>query len=265
MNKIIVALFNQETEAAKLLDSLASLHQQGRIRVYGTAVFAKDADGKIQPKQIGGGDNATWTGALVGGLLGALAGPVGLLAGVAVGGLGGSLIDLEEAGIDVRFADEVAKVLTPGKVAVLADIQEEWTAPVDEAVAAAGGIIYRRNKADIADSQWQRDVAAYNAELDALEAELKTAAAEDKAKLEQHIADVKKKIADTQNEWSKKIDQAKQDAETKLQTLQSQYEAADAAVKAKIQNRIDAVKTDLKARGDKLAQAGELVKQALSR
>ena len=172
MNKIIVAVFNQETEAAKLLNSLSELHRDGRISVYGTTVFAKDADGKISVKQLDGGSGAaTLTGLLFGGLVGALAGPVGLLAGMALGGLGGSLVDLEDAGIDARFADEVAKVLTPGKVVVLADIQEEWTAPLDEAVAAAGGLLYRRKKADIADIQWQRDLAAYNAELDALEAD----------------------------------------------------------------------------------------------
>ncbi|MGP1517557.1 MAG: DUF1269 domain-containing protein [Ottowia sp.] len=265
MNKIIVTLFDQETQAARLLNSLAQLHRDGRITVYGTAVFTKNADGKISPKQIQGDNTATWSGALLGGLLGALAGPVGLLAGAALGGLGGSLVDLADAGIDVRFADDVAKVLTPGKVAVLADIQEEWTAPVDEAVAAAGGIIYRRNKADIADVQWQRDMNAYQAELDALETELKTATDEQKAKLQQHIADVKKKIADTQSAWQQKLDKARQDAETKLKTLQEQYQAADDALKAKIQTRIDAVKADLKERGDKLDKAGELIKQALSR
>lgn len=266
MNKIIVAVFNQETEAAKLLNSLSELHLDGRISVYGTTVFAKDADGKISVKQLDGGSSAaTLTGLLFGGLVGALAGPVGLLAGMALGGLGGSLVDLEDAGIDARFADEVAKVLTPGKVAVLADIQEEWTAPLDEAVAAAGGLLYRCNKADIADIQWQRDLAAYNAELDALEAELKTAAAEDKAKLQQHIADVKQKIADIQSAWQGKWKKAKQDAEAKLKTLQAQREAASAERKAKIDARIDAVKADLAERGSKLEKAGELVKEALKK
>jgi hypothetical protein len=266
MNKIVVAIFNNEMGAAQALRTLAELHFDGQISVFGTTVFGKNSDGSISVKQMDSDHGLVTVGsALVGGLIGAFAGPAGVLAGMALGGLGGSLVDLEDAGIDARFADEVSAALAPGKVALLADIQEEWTAPVDEAITAAGGIIFRRNKADITDEQWLRDVTAFEAELEALEAESKTAAAEDKAKLQQHIDAVKKKIADTQSAWSQKLDKAKEDVEAKVKALQAQVKTANDARKDKINARIESLKADLNQRREKLQKSAELAKEALRR
>lgn len=265
MNKIVVAIFNNEMGAAQALRTLAELHFDGQISVFGTTVFGKNSDGSISVKQMDSDHGlVTVSSALVGGLIGAFAGPAGVLAGMALGGLGGSLVDLEDAGINARFADEVSAALAPGKVALLADIQEEWTAPVDEAITAAGGIIFRRNKADI-DEQWLRDVTAFEAELEALEAESKTAAAEDKAKLQQHIDAVKKKIADTQSAWSQKLDKAKEDVEAKVKALQAQVKTANDARKDKINARIESLKADLNQRREKLQKSAELAKEALRR
>ncbi|KAB2875857.1 MAG: DUF1269 domain-containing protein [Bauldia sp.] len=57
-------------------------------------------------------------------LIGLLGRPVGLPIGAAIGGLTGLLFDLDRSGISVTFVDDVSKVLTPGKPAVIADMDE---------------------------------------------------------------------------------------------------------------------------------------------
>ena len=51
--------------------------------------------------------------------------------GASLGGLAGVLFDVSKSGVDVSFLDDVAKTLTAGKVAVLAEVDESWTTPVD--------------------------------------------------------------------------------------------------------------------------------------
>ena len=45
--------------------------------------------------------------------------------------------------ISADFVDEVSKQLTPGKFAVVAEIEEEQTAAVDLSMEGLGGVVYR--------------------------------------------------------------------------------------------------------------------------
>ena len=90
-------------------------------------------------------------GALVGALVGLLAGPGGAAAGTAAGaaaassgaaagaiggGATGSLADLTNWGLKADYLDTAATYLVPGKTAVVAEVEEGSTGPIDAAVAA---------------------------------------------------------------------------------------------------------------------------------
>lgn len=51
MNKIIVAVFDSETDAYKGVDALKNLHNKGDISLYNSAVLVKDSNGKVEVKQ----------------------------------------------------------------------------------------------------------------------------------------------------------------------------------------------------------------------
>ncbi len=59
---------------------------------------------------------------LVGTLVGVLGGLIGLIGGAAAGALIGFLVELERADVTDEFVSDVTTALTPGKVAVVADI-----------------------------------------------------------------------------------------------------------------------------------------------
>jgi hypothetical protein len=40
---------------------------------------------------------------------------------------------------------DVATALTPGKYAVVADVDEDWVTPVDTRMEAVGGVVFRRS------------------------------------------------------------------------------------------------------------------------
>jgi len=265
MNKMLVTVFNTESAAFEGLRALKDLHREGDISLYAAAVLVKDASGKVSTKQAADERPiGTARGMLTGSRIGLLGGPVGVAVGASMGGLTGLLFDLDKSGIDLQFVDDVSKALGPGKVAVLADVEEGWVAPVDTRMAKLGGIVFRRLRYEVAEDQMARESAAFQAEVKQLKEELAEAHAENKAAIQAQIDDAKKKAQLMQDQTKARIDQAKREADAKITSLQGQLKQASDRQKAKIEKRIAEVKADLEARHTKLQEAGRLAKEALA-
>ena len=189
---------------------------------------------------------------------------MGLPIGAAIGGLTGLLFDLDRSGISVAFVDDVSKALTPGKAAVIADMDESWTTPVDTRLHKHGAVVFRRLRSEVVEDQLNREAAAFQADLKALDEELSQASAEDKAAIQKDIDAVKKQLKVTQDQAKARLDEAKAEMEAKLKALQDQAKGASDRAKARIDKRIAEVKADFAVRSKKLNQAWGLTKEALA-
>ena len=265
MNKMLVAVFETESAAFEGLSALKDLHRDGDITLYASAVIVKDKAGKISVKQAAEeGPVGTALGLLMGGLIGILGGPAGLAIGATVGGFTGFLLDLDNSGIGATFLDDVSKTLTAGKAAVLAEVEESWTAPVDTRLHARGGIVFRRLRSEVVEDQLVRESAAFEAELKALEDDLKQGIAEDRAAIQKNIEQVKKQIKATQEQAKARLDQAKAELDARVKALQDQAKGASDRARARIDKRIAEAKADFEVRSKKLSQAWTLTKEALA-
>jgi uncharacterized membrane protein len=265
MNKMLVAVFDTEAKAFEGLSALKDLHKDGEITLYATTVLLKDQGGKLSVKRVDEqGPAGTAVGFLTGSLIGLIGGPVGLSIGAAVGGLTGLLFDLDRSGISVSFVDDVSKVLIPGKAAVIADMDESWTIPVDTRLHAQGAAIFRRLRSEVVEDQLNREAAAFQANLKALDEELKQASAENKAAIQKEIEAIKKQLKATQDQARVWLDEAKAETDAKLKALQDQAKDASDRAKARIEKRMAVVKADFAVRSSKLNQAWGLTKEALA-
>ena len=265
MNKILVAVFNTEPAAYQGLSALKDLHKDGDITLYSTAVIVKDASGTATVKQAADeGPVGATLGMLTGSLLGLLAGPVGVAVGASTGGLAGLVFDLARTGIGADFLDEVSKALTPGKAAVLAEVQETWVTPVDTRLGKLGGLVFRRLRSEAVEDQLTRESAAFDAELKQLKEELAQASADGKAAVQNEIQDVRQKLEAMQAQAEAKQKQAKSEMNAKVDAMRDQMKQASDRRKAQIEKRIAEVKADYEARSAKLEQARKLIKEALS-
>ena len=107
-------------------------------------MIKKNDDGTVTVEQIE--DDfpiSTLGGTAIGALMGLLGGPIGVAVGAAGGTLAGSIWDMNDAGVNAEFLDDVSAKLTPGKWAVVSEISEEWVTPVDTRMEALGGIVFR--------------------------------------------------------------------------------------------------------------------------
>jgi uncharacterized membrane protein len=226
MDRMLVVVFDSESKAYDGKSALQQLAKEGSIGLYAYAVLTKNADGTSSVKQ---GDDAgplgTLLGTSFGTLIGALAGPAGAAVGAAAGMSFGAGVDLAKVGVGSDFLDDVSKALGPNKVAVVAEVEEEWTTPVDTRMEQIGGTVYRRAVADVADKVDEENVNAMKADY-----------AQFKAENAQADADRKAKLTDKMNQLDTRI-------QAHLQKIKDRREVDK--VKAQVKAGVQKVKADV--------------------
>lgn len=229
MDRMVVVVFDNESKAYEGKKALLRLGAEGSIAVYAHAVLAKHADGTVSVKQ---GDEpgpiGTLVGTSLGSLIGLLGGPAGLAIGATAGFTGGAIFDLNNVRIGEDFLDDVTKTLTPNKVAVVAEINEDWTTPLDTRMEAIGGSVFRRALSDVTDAADQKEVAAMKADLAQLKAEHAKAQADRKAKLLDKISQLDSKIQARLQKAKDRRLAAERQAQTKAKILEEKAAAAKA-------------------------------------
>jgi len=195
MDRMLVVVFDGEGKAYEGKRALLQLDSEGSISVYGYAVVAKNADGTSTVKQ---GDDVgplgTLAGTTLGSLIGALFGPVGLAIGATAGFTGGASADLYNSGVGDDFIDDVSKVLLPSRVALVAEIEEDWTTPVDTRMEAIGGLVFRRALSEVKHQVHDENVSSMKADMAQFKAEQAQAHADRKGKLQEKINQLDSKI-----------------------------------------------------------------------
>jgi uncharacterized membrane protein len=227
MDRMLVVVFDSEKEAYEGKKALLQLEDEGSIAVYAYAVVAKNADGIRTVKQ---GDDpgglSTLVGTAVGSVIGLLGGPIGLAVGSAVGLAVGSGVDLNNGRIGGDFIDDVSKDLQPNRFAVVAEIQEDWTTPVDTRMEAMGGIVFRRALSEVKDTVDNEDIAAMKADLAQLKVEHAQARADRKTKLQQKINELDSKIQAHLEKAKERRQAAEAQAKAKVEILKTKAAAA---------------------------------------
>lgn len=265
MNKLMVVVFDSESAADAGLVALRALHAAGDITLYATGVLARDDQGALSVKaSMGPGPIGAVTGLAVGSLIGMLGGPAGMAAGAVTGSLFGALRDFWVAGVGLDFVEEAALHLRPGKVALVAEVEEEWVFPVDFAMESAAGKVFRRTRTEISELQFDQDIAAFKAEIKALESEVSHASGAAKAKLQGKLEAARLSLDGAVLRAQQRVDAMKDEADAKAESLKLQLGLVKGDVKAKIEDRVKRVKGAYHARGAKLSRAWSLTKEALA-
>jgi len=265
MNKVMVVGFDSEKQAYEGSRALRALDNEASITLYADAVIAKDLNGKVAVRRAT--DDVpvgTFSGMVIGSLIGVLGGPVGLAIGAGSGTLMGAAFDLTRAGIDDDFISEVEQFLLPGKAAVVAEIDEEWQTPLDTRMEAIGGTVFRRNRVEVEDAFFEKEFRAYEAELDALDAELAKASAEHQARVQKRIQDTRGKLEARKNELKQRIEALKREGDAKAESLKQQIATANDAQKKRLEKQLAKVRAEYQARTAKLTEAWELTRSALT-
>ncbi len=148
--QIIVAAFNSPDQAGQVMAELKQGKKEGLVGIIDAAVVVKDAAGKLKITDSKRRSTKGFiTGGVVGGVLGLLAGPVGLVA-LGTGAVGALMGKIQGAPLKAEMND-IGSALVPNSSAIVAIIEHTWVSRLEEALAAEGArIVQDALKADIA-------------------------------------------------------------------------------------------------------------------
>lgn len=232
MERMLVVVFDNEKKAYEGKSALRQIEIEGNITIYAGAVVTKHADGTASVKQNDDfGPVGTLLGTSLGSLIGLLGGPAGLAIGAVSGMTLGAIHDFDNARVGADFVDDVARSLTANKVAVIAEIDEEWTTPVDTRMEALGGTVLRRALWEVEDKVLDEDIAAMKADLAQLKEELSKGHAERKAKLQKRIDELQAKIDAQQSKAKERREAFVARRKSNLELLKKNAAAAGHALK----------------------------------
>ena len=166
METMLVVVFDTEVKARDASHALDALSEASTIGLNAGAIVTKSASGAITVTRAHRpAPEGTLGATALGTLIGMLAGAVGLAVGAAAGLAVGAAADAFDMKVERDFLADVERVLEPGKSAVVAQIYEEETGPVNERMAALGGVVFRRALTDVADQEYEKRVAAIRGRL----------------------------------------------------------------------------------------------------
>jgi len=199
MERMLVIVFDDETKAYQGKSALRQLELEGNLTIYAGTVVAKNADGTTTVRQYDDLEPVgAFVGTSVGSLIGLLGGPVGVAIGAVSGLTVGALSDFGSSRVGGDFVEEVSKALTPSTIAVIAEVEEQWTTPLDTRMGALGGTVIRRALSDVREQLHNEEVAAMKADLAQLKQEISSANAERRTKLQERIQRLEQSIDERQ-------------------------------------------------------------------
>jgi len=239
MERLLAVVFDNEAKAYEGLRAINQLDDEDSITTYAAQVIAKGADGRVSEKQTDSNfPLQTSKGFLLGSLIGLLGGPAGVGLGAVVGASAGAIGDLNIAGLNMDFVNEVTASLGPGKFALIADINEEWVTPVDTRMEGLGGLVFRTARRQFEADQRSRDVAELKAEIAELKAEHAEAKADRKVKLQAKVDSLNAKLQQKIQQARQRSDEIKSETDAKVKALKEKAANARGEAKANIEARI---------------------------
>lgn len=126
---VVLAVFEDDEAGAEAYQDLHRAEKNKQIELENTVLVSKDDEGKIHFKEDAEKmATEVGLGALVGGALGILAGPPGVIALGAIGAaLGGLSARLDDVGFDDTRIKRLGESLEPGKSAIVAVLEGKYS------------------------------------------------------------------------------------------------------------------------------------------
>lgn len=167
--ELIVAAFTDENGADRALDQLKQAKKEKLIGIRDAAVIRRDVNDKLHITETAdmSGKKGAGIGAIVGGAIGILFPPSLLAAGAAGAVVGGLAARLHDAGFPDERLKEIGQALKPGTSAIVAVVEHQWVAELQQELAAQGAqVVQEAIKDDIAQQLAAGHSVAYTAIAD---------------------------------------------------------------------------------------------------
>lgn len=195
MNRVIVVVFNERSQACNGLDALKNLDHEDALALHEYAIIQKQPDGTFVVVDNNNKEGLrTLLGLSVGALIGVPGGPPAVGLGAVAGTMVGAAAETDNALMTYDFVDKLSDEMARGTFALVAIVDEEWTKWVDLRMEELGGVMYRYTLSEVKSVEESADFAQMKVDLALLRAELAQAKADARADLHERISHLDAKI-----------------------------------------------------------------------
>jgi len=240
VEKLIVIVFDEQSRAHAGFEALRELDRDGEISLFEVQSVVREPNGQIRvienPEDLD--FPVIGFSTLVGTFVGVLAGPLGLLGGAAAGALIGCIVSLARADVTDEFVNDVSTALAPGKFAVVADVLEDCTTPLDERMEPLGGVVFRRARGQVRSIHHDRDVAAHRAEMERLKAERAQANGERLDKIDAVLDRLGKKLERALRRERSNILRREEERDARIGALRAKADQSQEGIRQRLETRI---------------------------
>jgi uncharacterized membrane protein len=194
MTNVMFATFKDERKAIDAYRKLTLLESQGDITLYDKILIRKLENGNYET--LKGENNEGWMalgGMAVGGLIGAIGGPVGILIGLYAGTAIGAISEIDHYDFAQDFIENVEKKVESGTVSLIAEIDEEDTDFVELSLNHYGAIILKSSVEFAYDDYMNEQMDEVEDEIAEQSAKLKKSIGKEKDTIESKITALKEK------------------------------------------------------------------------
>lgn len=238
MDKMLVAVFGDESRADEGSRSIRALDAEGRIDAFSIDIVVRDVRGKVTARESSDpGALGRAVRLFTRSLCLALGAPEGFATASGAGTCGGSLLELSRIGIGADFLTDVGRHLLPGRVAVVAEIWEQWVMPINSRLEAMGGVILRREREEISAAEVERAKAALEVEIAELELGHARSVGVYRRRLEVRLRAVRETLRAVQGRALAELADARAEPEAKMAVVQAKLATAQGVVRASLEAR----------------------------
>ena len=159
---IALVVFPERSTAYEAFSKISRTAQTGALSISAGAVVERNVNGTVEVAEHIDGFKGSGTagGGLLGMVVGVLGGPLGMLFGLGVGALAGSLVDADRIDVGTEAIAEFGRTIAPGSNAILLETSEGTTDALDRVVRDLGGTIIRRESSEVLDELVAQQAAA---------------------------------------------------------------------------------------------------------
>lgn len=239
MANIIVIPFKEEAKAIEALHEIKELDVYGDITLYEHMMIRKkdNNDYEVLNDQTDGEGWRTFTGMALGGLTGALVGPLGFVIGLYTGTAVGAVWDISRYDFEEDFIKKVSNKMEVGTIAIIAEVAEDSSVFIDNALKPYGSNTIRSEAGIEFDDYVDEQIEDIEDKIEDEREKLKNATAKEKTKIKSKIADLKAK------------------RKTKIAELEAKRKSTLKEIKDKTKARINKLEATLEGYGDSIADS----------
>lgn len=149
--EMMARVYDNTEKAGEMLQLVQNLQKEKVLKLRDAAVLVKDEQGKTSVKETADVDarRGGLFGAVVGGLIGLPAGPIGVVIGALAGATTGSVAAKRiDMGFTNEFLESFEEQLKPGTSALIILVEHHWSEWLADALGGVEGVEFRHTLSD---------------------------------------------------------------------------------------------------------------------